>query len=69
MDARVRYHIFLLCSIDSGFSVRCALTYDFMPGLLCPVQLYHSRFTYAQLNEFVMRKKNARFLAAIPEGQ
>lgn len=25
MDARIRYHIFLLCSIDSGFSVRCAL--------------------------------------------
>ena len=58
-------------TLVSVCAVRCTMlmTYDFVPGLLCSVQLYHSRFTYAQLNEFVMKKKKARFLAAIPEVQ
>ena len=63
MDARVRYHIFfsyVRLTLVSVCAVRCTMlmTYDFVPGLLCSVQLYHSRFTYAQLNEFVMKKKS-----------
>ena len=55
-------------TLVSVCAVRCTMlmTYDFVPGLLCSVQLYHSRFTYAQLRN---EKKKARFLTAIPEVQ
>lgn len=56
-------------TLVSVCAVRCTMlmTYDFVPGLLCSVQLYHSRFTYAQLNEFVMKKKKPGFLRPYPK--